>query len=202
MKLFTFVGSRRLVLLLIVALAVLFGPRAAGAAGPWKAQIVDAETGQPLDGVVVLMYWIKYTGGPAGWAGGEFYDAEEVVTGQDGRFVVPSRWIFTLNPFKKVTREMVIFTPGYGRWRFRGAQEWEKLPREERDARYEEAARQFDGDGVVMELPPLKTREERLKFYDDPYGRTPTPALVPPERTRRLQEARDTERAYLGFRTR
>jgi len=199
MKLFTFVGWRRLVLLLIVALAVLFGPPAAGAAGPWKAQVVNAETGQPLEGVVVLMYWIKYTGGPAGWAGGEFYDAEEVVTGQDGRFVVPSRWVFTLNPFKKVFRQMVIFKPGYGQWEFRDAKEWEKLSDWESKARRGEAWKQFEGDGVVMDLPPLKTREERLKFYGSFRG---SPTLVPPERTKQLDEAQDAERAYLGFRTR
>ena len=194
MQLFTFVEWRRIVLLLIVALAVLFGPRAAGAAGPWKAQVVDAETGQPLEGVVVLMYWIKYTGGPAGWAGGEFYDAEEAVTGPDGRFVVPSRWVFTLNPFKKVTRDMVIFKPGYGRWRFRDAKEWEKLPDWESKARREQAGKQFEGEVVVMELPKLKTREERLDFL----GRV-TWSLVPPDRTRRLREAKETERGFLGL---
>ena len=199
MRLFTFVGWCRIVRLLIVVLAVFLGPQAVGAAGPWKAQVVDAETGQPLEGVVVLMYWIKYTGGPAGWAGGEFYDAEEVVTGPDGRFVVPSRWGFTLNPFKKVFRQMVIFKPGYGQWELRDAKEWEKLSDWESKARREEAWKQFEGDGVVMDLPPLKTREERLKFYGSFRG---SPTLVPPERTKQLDEAEDAERAYLGFRTR
>ena len=142
--------QRGSVFLMVVALVVsLLAPQAAVAAGPWQAQVVDAETGQPLEGVVVLMYWIKYTGSFAGWAGGEFYDAEEVVTGPDGRFVVPSRWVFTLNPFKKVTRDMVIFKPGYGHWRFRDAMEWEKLPDWERKARREEAGKQFEGEGVV-----------------------------------------------------
>jgi len=199
MRLFTFVGWCRIVRLLIVVLAVFLGPQAVGAAGPWKAQVVDAETGQPLEGVVVLMYWIKYTGGPAGWAGGEFYDAEEVVTGPDGRFVVPSRWVFTLNPFKKVFRQMVIFKPGYGQWELRDAKEWEKLSDWESKARRGEAWKQFEGDGVVMDLPPLKTREERLKFYGSFRG---SPTLVPPERTKQLDEAEDAERAYLGFRTR
>lgn len=199
MRIFTLAVWRRIVFLVIVALVALLGPQAAVAAGPWKAQVVDADTGEPLEGVVVLMYWIKYTGSFAGWAGGEFYDAEEVVTGPDGRFVVPSRWVFTLNPFKKVTRGMVIFKPGYGRSRLRDAKEWEKLPPAEREVRYEEAAKQFEGEGVVMELPPLKTREERLKFYRTFGGSHP---LVPPERTTQLSEAEDTERAYLGFRTR
>ena len=186
-------------LTVVVLVGGLLGPGAAGAAGPWKAQVVDAETGQPIEGVVVLMYWIKYTAGFAGWAGGEFYDAEEVVTGPDGRFVVPSRWVFTLNPFKKVTREMVIFKPGYGYWRFRDAMEWEKLPDWERKARREEAAKQFEGEGVVMELSPLKSREERLKYFGTRLDSGGSP-LIPPERKKRFYEAEDIERVYLGFR--
>jgi len=195
MRLFRWVGWRRSLLLGILALAVgISAPRAVEAAGPWKAQLVDAATGQPLEGVVVLMYWITYTGTWAGWAGGEFYDAEEVVTGQDGRFVIPARSVFTLLPWKKITREMVIFKPGYGRGQLRGAKEWETLPPAERNARREEAAKQFEGEGVVMELPRLKTREERL----DLLGRV-TWSLVPPDRSRRMVEAKQSERAFLGL---
>jgi hypothetical protein len=32
-------------------------PAAAEAAGPWRAQVVDAETGQPLEGVAVIAVW-------------------------------------------------------------------------------------------------------------------------------------------------
>ena len=195
MRLFTFVGWHRIVPLMVVALVVsLLGPQAAVAAGPWQAQIVDAATGQPLEGVVVLMYWIKYTGSFAGWAGAEFYDAEEVVTGPDGRFVVPSRWVFTLNPFKKVIREMVIFKPGYGQWEFRDAREWEKLPDWESKALREKAWKQFEGEGVLMELPRLTTPEQRLDFL----GRV-TWSLVPSDRTRRIRGAKEAERAFLGL---
>lgn len=182
--------------LMLMLLPGLVDASAALAAGPWKAQVVDAETGQPLEGVVVLMYWITYTGGPAGWAGGEFYDAEEVLTDASGRFEVPSRWVFTLNPFKKVSREMIIFKPGYGQLRFRGSAEWDKLLPEQAKARREQALKDFEGDGVVMELPPLKTREERLRFYRQFGG---TPPRVPPEYTKRLRAAEEAERAYFGF---
>lgn len=43
--------------------------------GPWKAQIVDAETGQPLEGVVVLASWIKCEASMGGWAAGKYYDS-------------------------------------------------------------------------------------------------------------------------------
>ena len=58
-----------LVLIGISALASIISA-SAEAAGPWNARVVDAETGQPLEGVVVLAYWIKYTSSWGGWAGG------------------------------------------------------------------------------------------------------------------------------------
>jgi hypothetical protein len=181
----------------VAFLLCLLGPRAVFGEGPWRAHVVDADSGQPLEGVVVLMYWIKYTGSWAGWAGGEYHDAEEIVTGPDGRVVIPRRWVFTLLPWRKVSREMVIFKPGYGQWRFRGARDWDRLPAWESKAKFEEAWKRFEGEGVVLELPPLQAREERLRFFHGPYGHAPT--LVPPERTRRLDEARDTEARDLGL---
>ena len=165
-------------------------------AGPWKAQVVDAETGKPLEGVVVLAYWIKYTESWAGTAGGEFYDAEEVVTAPDGLFVVQARSTWTLNPFRRIGgMELVIFKPGYGQWRFQGYMDWPKDIYEQ-TARVKKAWEQFEGDGVVIELPPLKTRKERLEFL----GRVGPPALVPRAQTKHLEEAIDQERVYLGFR--
>jgi len=53
-----------------VAVLVAFaGPGGAAAAGPWRATIVDAETGKPLEGVVVVAAFAKYTKGLAGLAG-------------------------------------------------------------------------------------------------------------------------------------
>ena len=47
---------------------------------------------------------------------------------------------------------------------------------------------------MVIELPPLKTRADRLKFYSGVSW-----SLVPLERTKRLRETLDEERAYLGL---
>lgn len=200
MSLGSLVTPRRMAALL--AVGFLMGPLGSSAVfaeGPWKARVVDADGGQPLEGVVVLMYWIKYTSSWAGWAGGEYHDAEEVVTGPDGRLVVPGRWVFALLPWRKVAREMVIFKPGYGQWRFRGARDWDQLPAWESKAKVEEAWTLFAGEGVVLELPRLRTREERLQFFHTRLQRGGSP-LVPPERKRRLSEAEDVERSNLGLR--
>lgn len=169
---------RRIVQQMVIAAAILSGLPAC-AQGPWKAQIVDAETGQPLQGVVVLAYWIKTKASPGGWAGGEFYDSEEVVTGPDGVFAVHSRRSYSIPGVTKVSGpEWVIFKPGYGQWRFRGS-----------------GKNFYRGQEVVIELPRLETREERLKFL-----RSVTwSGLVPSDRTQGLLRAKDTERAYLGL---
>lgn len=180
---------RLLLFVLILAISCSSAPRPGEAAGPWKAEIVDAETGKPLEGVIVLLEWHKMTrtfGGPSP----EFYDAEEVVTGPDGRFLIARRRTITLNPLTYIDEPLItIFKPGYGSWRVR---DWEKKPKE-----WEElsAAEVLEKDGIVLELPPLKTREERLKFYRNLQWGT----MTPPERTRNMQEAVKVERRHLGF---
>ena len=169
----------------------------ADAAGPWKGQIVDVETGQPLEGVVVLAVWLSYEGTLGGWAGAAYFDAEEVVTGADGRFVIPARRTFSFW-FRAVKGpELTIFKPGYGQWRFRGHENW---PSDliEREARVETAWKQFTRGGVVIELPRFQTREERLKFY----GTLGWAPVIPSDRTKHLREAERLERAYLGFNSR
>lgn len=168
----------------------------AEAAGPWKGQIVDAETGQPLEGVVVLAMWYKRHTSPGGWAGGGYYASEEVVTGVEGRFVIQERATWTFNPFSSIKGpEIMIFKPGYGLWRFQGSEAWPKDAYEQ-GVRAKEAWKQFEGDGAVIALPPLKTREERLKFLSHIYW----PPDAPMEKTRRIREAEESERAYLGLR--
>lgn len=179
---------------LAVVVALLLMPPGPGeAAGPWQAQIVDAETGQPLEGVVVLFSWLKMTrtfGGPSP----QFHDAEEVVTGSDGRFTIAARRHFVWNPLQYIDGPyVVIFKPGYGEGRIRAGvpPEWEK----DEEKKHASTGEVLALGGVVLELFPLKTREERLKFY-----RSFQDGGVPPEYSKRLDEARRIERRRLGFR--
>lgn len=180
-------GLRRAVLVAALTLVGVTAPTHGEAAGPWKAQIVDAESGQPLQGVVVLAYWIRSYASLGGWAGGEYYASEEVVTGSDGRFVIGARWAYTIPLVAKVSGpEFVIFKGGYGQWRFRGA-----------EGRFEPGMGRFEkGEEVVIEMPPLKTREERLKFH----RRFSRPTyLVPFDHMTRLTEAYEEDLALLGL---
>jgi hypothetical protein len=176
---------------LIAVLAFTGGlahPGVSGAGGPWRAQVVDAETEQPMEGVVIRLVWLKMTrtlGGPSG----SYHSSEEMVTGPDGRFEAKSRRTFTLNPLTYIDGPLVtIFKPGYGRERVREVKpEWEEMD-------YGETLEQ---EGIVIELQQLKTRQERLEFYQNFRGWS---VHVPDEKARRMREALDRERAYLGFR--
>ncbi len=183
-------------ILIMIFSALMFGwPSAeANAAGPWKAQIVDADTGKSLDGVVVLAVWYRRYASLGGWAGGGYYDSEEVVSGADGRFVIPSRWTWTFLPFLTVIQgpELYIFKAGYGQWKFQGVEDWPYKDALERELHLKQAWERFTGKGVILELPPLKTREERVNFLS-------RPGDVPAEHMERYLKALDQERINLGL---
>jgi hypothetical protein len=163
------------------------------AAGPWRGQIVDSETGKPVEGVVVLAVWRKcgfiVMNGCAA-----YYDSEEVVTGPDGHFVIHPRRAFVIFPPLRSLKgpDFYIFKPGYGQWKFQGQESWSK-DAIEREEQRKQAWRQFEGEGIVIELPQLKTREERLRFLSHPGGE------IPKERIKRYLSALDQERMNLGL---
>jgi hypothetical protein len=183
------------ILAFFLAVMVLgVSPRVGNAAGPWRGQVVDAETGKPLEGVVVLAVWWKYTATPAGWANESFYDSDEVVPSVDGTFVLRSRWLINWVPLLTEIRgpQLYIFKSGYGQWRFQGEEKWGKLDIGQRSARREEAMKGLEEGGIVIELPVLKA-EDRLNTIDlGPYGE------IPDSRMPRFLEALDRERAIRG----
>jgi hypothetical protein len=78
--------------------------------GPFRGQIVDAETGAPIPGAHFMVMWERDHPNPVHWTQ-SFYDAQEAVTDADGRFEIPrQRRFFTLlvNPPR-----FDAFAPGY-----------------------------------------------------------------------------------------
>ena len=187
-------GSLALALALVAA--ALFAP-SAHAAGPWRATIVDAETGRPLEGVVVVAAFTKYTKHLAGTAGGEYYGSDEVVTGPDGRFEIPARNLW--NPvriFSEVRMELTVVKPGYGRFGLLTTQEQKEALMKMSLSKLS-VWPSLEEDNAVLEMAPLKTREARLQYYGTT-GWTVTHrvprALIP-----RFLEAERQERAYLDL---
>ena len=178
-------------------LALSFSPATVYGLGPWKAQVIDAETKQPLQGVVVVALWKKYEAIPGTLGIFTYVDSVEAVTGGDGQFVVAERKPSARDSQIMDEPDFSLFKPGYGEWRFQGEEGWLKLDPAEKKKRYEEAGRQFESKGVVIEMPPLKTREERLNFYQSPGRRQPN--IAPPNKIKRWTDAQQTERKYVGL---
>jgi hypothetical protein len=190
--------SRVRVLLLACLLAAVglgIGSGAARAAGPWRGQVVDAENGQPIEGVVVVAVWERLSPGVVHQARA-FHDVDEVVTDAEGRFVLPERELSPPNPFVTIDGpQLTMFKGGYGLWRFKGSRT-SAWPQDttERMRRWDQAMAEFGRGGAVFEIPQLKSKEERLKALP----MSPN-ALLPRSRIPKLNEAVGRERAFLGL---
>jgi hypothetical protein len=71
---------------MVVLLFVFYRPKGTNVRGPFVGQVVDAETGQPIAGAIVSVYWSQIT---LSVGGSTDYELQEVVAGPDGRFTVP-----------------------------------------------------------------------------------------------------------------
>jgi hypothetical protein len=133
----------------ILVFALLLGAGEPTAAeekwGPFRGKVVDAETGQPIQGAVFLMIWYKLVYAVV-QTNMEFYDAKEAVSGADGTFEIPR-----LSPpffsFRITRYGPKVFAPGYAEHR------WVVTP----------PTGEALVDFTVVEMRRLRTRQERLE---------------------------------------
>jgi hypothetical protein len=79
--------------------------------GPYRGQIVDAETNKPIPGAAVIAIWWEAVFNPV-QGDQDFYDAKETVTDAEGRFEIPRLDV----PFWKLgvqPGQISYFVPGY-----------------------------------------------------------------------------------------
>lgn len=141
------------------------------AAGPWKGQVIDIETKEPLEGSVVLAIWRRTYRTPTG-PNSYFYNAKEVLTDKDGKFVMSSYTPINLLPLISYIEddpEFIIFKPGYGSLRMAiGQYLTGEVPKDfmtgqvKTEWEFELSGKKYRLSPGIIELPPLKTREERL----------------------------------------
>ncbi|MEW6713839.1 MAG: hypothetical protein AB1306_01950 [Nitrospirota bacterium] len=146
--------------LIVYILAIAVENNSAFAAGPWEGRIIDIETKEPLEGVVVLAVWQRAYRTPTG-EDTYFYDAKEVLTDKAGKFEIPSYSPINLLPIISVIREpeFTIFKPGYLSLSSRHLDE-NVIDKPTEFKIYGKIYKLAPG---VIELPKLKTREERLR---------------------------------------
>jgi hypothetical protein len=89
--------------------------------GPYEGKVIDVDTGEPIEGVVVLGIWYKQNPGPGG-AVSEYYDAMETVTDKNGEFKIKGLGLLVMS--NVIPMDVLIFKAGYTHY---GMITWKEL---------------------------------------------------------------------------
>jgi len=118
--------------------------------GPYRGQVVDAETKAPLAGAVVVVHWLRDRVYPVHMVA-EHYAVRETVTDTEGRFFLDVSDVEKGAPGRTRRPAFFIFLPGYGSY-----------PKKHVSPRGFTGGI-FERPGAVVELPRFEDREERRK---------------------------------------
>lgn len=152
--------------------------------GPYRGQVVDAETKAPLVGAVVVALWWRNRIYPF-HSVAEHYAVRETVTDAEGRFFLDVKDVEEGAPRRTYHPEFLIFQPGYG-----------SFPKKH-VAPTGLTVGKFEGLGTIVELPRLVDREERRKhlWLFGPHSYSDKPSRDLPELMRRI----NIERIAIGL---
>jgi hypothetical protein len=147
--------------------------------GPYRGQVIDADTKAPLAGAVLVALWRRDRTYPLHIVT-ENYAVREVVADSEGRFLLDAREVEEGAPRRTRRPEFLIFFPGYG-----------SFPRFQK-APTGFLGNVFEGAGTIVELPRLEGREQRRKhlltFGVHAFSESPQDEL--PQLMRRVNEER------------
>lgn len=163
----------------------------------FKGTLLDADTKQPIEGAVVVAQYEKETMNIfGGGSGNSIINVRETLTDKDGRFRIPSYTTFVDPLSWQSYIVIIIFKPGYVNLGYDLSKYFSV--KEQKQDEYpwsKELKVKFPGNGVV-ELPRVKTREDRLKVLQD--VDIPGPG-VPAKMMPILIRVYNEENSYLGF---
>jgi hypothetical protein len=159
--------------------------------GDHEGRVVDAETGEPIEGAVVFLRWSTITPSPAGGTG-QYFEARETLTDESGVFSIPGFLKVHLNLTRLLDEpHLVVFKAGYthvqGTWRVLMERDAEP------DSRLRESVRFENGKPIFM-LREFKSVVERKKRH--------LPFLsgdIPKEQRALLMEEMNEENVELGY---
>ncbi|MEE8265758.1 MAG: hypothetical protein V3R62_05370 [Acidiferrobacterales bacterium] len=148
--------------------------------GPYRGQLVDAETRQPLEGAAVFFHWDREVYGSPGGPVSKFLKAKEVLTDKEGRFYIPWFIGISAHPFAIVRWQpsFNVMYPGYR------PERGEITPRDGKAFR----------DPTVIPMRKMRTRKERLDYIGGL-----APSSVPNEAMPNFIRLMNMERAALGL---
>jgi hypothetical protein len=152
--------------------------------GPYRGQVLDAETKAPLVGAVVVALWRRDRVYPFHITT-EHYAVRETVTDSKGQFLLTAKDVEEGAPRRTRRPEFLIFSPGYGMFPRRHTSPTGFL------------GEVFEGIGTIVELPRIVGKEERLTNLSSfgPHSLSENPHMELPQ----LIMAIDRERLALGL---
>ena len=132
--------------------------------GPYEGRVIDADTGKPIEGVVVLGTWSRETPTVAG-AVSHYYDAMETVTDKNGEFKIKGLGLLVFS--NVLPMDVMIFKAGYEYL----DSSWESLKR----SKYliEKKKIKWEGDKAIIPLRKLAREERRKNVPPLPPGEAP-----------------------------
>lgn len=144
--------------------------------GPYEGRVIDVDTGEPIEGVVVLGVWYKQYPGPGG-AVSEYYDAMETVTDKNGEFKIDGLGLLVMS--NVIPMDVLIFKAGYT---YYGMMTWKEL----------KGLYKTEDDKAIIRLKKL-TMEERKKVG------IPSRPNIPEEKMKLLTKEINKERIEQGL---
>jgi len=146
----------------IVVIIFIMSCGFAFADGPWKGKILDVETKEPLEGVVVLAVWDRIYRTPFGTSS-YFYEAKETASNKEGEFEIPSYTPINMLPIISYMQgpEFTIFKPGYGSLRMSLGDYLNSNTKKPQEM--ELLGKKYRFESGIIELPRLIYKEERLR---------------------------------------
>jgi len=156
--------------------------------GPFMGKVVDAETGEPIEGAVVLIGFFIETGTFGGTAY-RFADAVETLTDVQGEFAFDPKRVdlFKVMSSWSDDHTILIFKPVYGVYpgHRQAYSSW----------KYKQALIIPENEYVTYYLPKLKTLKERKENLNDVLY----PAGITNEKCSILQRLKSVERVNVGL---
>ncbi len=150
--------------------------------GPYKGKVIDSETKQPLEGVVVLGVWNKVYGNVAG-STREFYDSVEILTGKNGEFSIPGKGLLLFSFLDEM--DVVIFKAGY---EMLGYGPWSGFKTLTGGKNV-----QWDGDNAIILLNKMSYEERKKRILGTPgIGKSRELKLIYEIRKERKELGKDT----------
>jgi hypothetical protein len=156
--------------------------------GPFMGKVVDAETGKPVEGAVVLIGFFTETGTFGGTAR-RFADAVETLTDAKGEFRISPKQV---NLFRKMASwdedcHISIFKPGYGTY--------PKHPKTFISPGSKRSLYIPENEYITYHLPKLFTLKERK----DNLFSIMEPAGIPNEKMPNMQRLKNEEYINVGI---